>query len=855
MSAVAGDMPGAEQIRPTQFPVLNREAAATYLHFLDPEADGFTFQTFTDSDQTKRTYGKNLRTGRIIDRLAKVLHGSLEQHYPTLVDLSRAGAGIFVTVNRTKNGRRSAENITRIRAYFVDCDGVPKDEIQACISLLRLRPHIITRSSPGKYHSYWCISDAPLAAFAETQRKLALLFDSDPSVCDLPRVMRIPGFPHQKDGSIGDIVSLLYTSGIRSCSNSEFQIALDKALAQRQQKRSLAEIALKNLVPAPPDWNEGYSEGQRNNECARRAGSCFAKGMTLEEALEKCQQWNRECNSPPLTDDEVAATVASIANTHSGRTGQNSFGTKEETNNANANNSTNGSPPRLPRIPVVGGGLSNEATAGEDAILQNGLPIYQRDKMLVRPVVQEVDATRGRRTNVAQLAAINPHYLRDVLGQSAEWCQFDGRKNKQARIDPPFDVAQTILSRFGQWKFPAVVGLISTPTLRPDGSLLAQPGYDPETRLILAAPPPISIIPDQPTREDALAAVTLLKALLEEFPFAGKASLSVALSCLITPVVRAAFPVAPMHVACAPTSGTGKSFLFDVAAAIAIGHPCPVMAAGRNEEETEKRLGAALITGQPIINIDNVNGELGGDALCQVIERPLVEIRILGKSERARIESRSTVFATGNNLRLLGDMTRRGIVCVLDARQERPELREFKGDPVAEVLADRGRYVAAALTIVRAYIVAGRPRVATALSSFEGWSKNVRSALIWLGYADPVETMETARREDPNLRAMEAVFAALKEVIGVGSEKACSVAEIINRANEHEFRPGGLRLKYPGAKEAFEHVAGDRNGAIQGRELGKYLSRQKGRVALYVRLDGDADRHGHAARWWLADCG
>ena len=132
---------------------------------------------------------------------------------------------------------------------------------------------------------------------------------------------------------------------------------------------------------------------------------------------------------------------------------------------------------------------------------------------------------------------------------------------------------------------------------------------------------------------------------------------------------------------------------------------------------------------------------------------------------------------------------------MLDARQERPELREFKGDPVAEVLADRGRYVAAALTIVRAYIVAGRPRVATALSSFEGWSKNVRSAIIWLGYADPVETMETARREDPNLRAMEAVFAALKEVIGVGSEKACSVAEIINRANEHESRPGGLRLK------------------------------------------------------------
>jgi len=31
----------------------------------------------------------------------------------------------------------------------------------------------------------------------------------------------------------------------------------------------------------------------------------------------------------------------------------------------------------------------------------------------------------------------------------------------------------------------------------------------------------------------------------------------------------------------------------------------PVMAVGGNEEETEKRLGAALLAGQPLISIDN----------------------------------------------------------------------------------------------------------------------------------------------------------------------------------------------------------------------------------------------------------
>ena len=149
----------------------------------------------------------------------------------------------------------------------------------------------------------------------------------------------------------------------------------------------------------------------------------------------------------------------------------------------------------------------------------------------------------------------------------------------------------------------------------------------------------------------------------------------------------------------------------------------PVMAAGRTEEETEKRLGANLLTGQPLICIDNVNGELKGDALCQAVERPIVEVRILGKSERVRIEARGvSMYSTGNNIILVGDLCRRVITAVLDAQMERPELRAFRGNPVAKILADRGKYVAAALTICRAYAITGRPDKKTPLASFGGWS-------------------------------------------------------------------------------------------------------------------------------------
>jgi putative DNA primase/helicase len=187
----------------------------------------------------------------------------------------------------------------------------------------------------------------------------------------------------------------------------------------------------------------------------------------------------------------------------------------------------------------------------------------------------------------------------------------------------------------------------------------------------------------KPTRGDALAALALFDELLIEFAFVDEPSKSVALSALITPVVRGAMGVTPLHAFRAPVAGSGKSYLVDVSSAITTGNFCPVIAAGRTEEETEKRLGGAMLAGYPLISIDNLNGELGGDCLCQLVERRIVSVRALGGSKLYKIESGATVFATGNNIQPTGDIIRRVIMCSLDPNMERPEQREFKGDPVA----------------------------------------------------------------------------------------------------------------------------------------------------------------------------
>jgi hypothetical protein len=163
-----------------------REQAERFLPALDPTTESFTFQTFDDNIERKKQRARG-------DPFAKVLHGTLAQHWPTLVKLNQQGVGIFVTVNRTTlRGRRACENIVAVRANFADLDGAP---LQPCVDALK--PHIITETSPGKFHVVWRVGEEPLDQFEQVQRAITARFGAD-DLHDLPRVLRMPGFYHCK---------------------------------------------------------------------------------------------------------------------------------------------------------------------------------------------------------------------------------------------------------------------------------------------------------------------------------------------------------------------------------------------------------------------------------------------------------------------------------------------------------------------------------------------------------------------------------------------------------------------------------------------------------------------------------
>jgi putative DNA primase/helicase len=303
---------------------------------------------------------------------------------------------------------------------------------------------------------------------------------------------------------------------------------------------------------------------------------------------------------------------------------------------------------------------------------------------------------------------------------------------------------------------------------------------------------------------------------------------------LLTALVRGSLPTAPMHLIRAHAPGTGKSYLVDVFAVIATGRLCPVITALRNTEETEKRLGSVILNGLAIISLDNCSHDLGGELLCQIAERPVIRIRILGRSEIPECECHTAVFATGNNITFKGDMVRRGVVCNLEARDERPELRVFKRDTLRTAAANRETYVAAALTVMRAYLAAGAPSVCGPFGSYAEWSTMVRGPLVWLGEPDPVASVDATLIEEPELADLRELFEWWLGELRLDEDYlSARLVEIAHEAPSG-FNPNPL-------KDLLIRIAGDKDGDISVKRLGEWLRRNSGRV---VRLED-------GRRFWL----
>jgi hypothetical protein len=477
--------------------------------------------------------------------------------------------------------------------------------------------------------------------------------------------------------------------------------------------------------------------------------------------------------------------------------------------------------------------LTEQVDAAEAALLEAGFGLYQRGGSIVR--LGYVDGEGGR--EVLRETPVDETHLAELMGRAAKWTRYDARAKEVRPTGCPPAVAKTYLARGpAEWRLPRLAGIITAPTLRPDGSLLEYPCYDEATGLYHdRRDEEQPRIPDEPTMHDAAVAADELLGLIDGFPFVDDVDRAVAFSALLTAVVRPSLPAAPLHAFTAPAAGTGKSYLVDLVTTLATGSPAPGLTWTGDAAEDRKALDAALLAGSSIISLDNVSAPLGGDRLNQLLTQPVASVRVLGLSRNVEVACQALLLANGNNLAVAADMTRRTMLCRLDAGLERPELRTFEGDPLARVKAERGRYVAAALTILRGYIVAGRPEQPDPLGSFEAWSSLVRGALLWIWEADPVDSIEVVRAEDPVRSSQEAVMQQWDTLIG---DQPVTTAEIITKA-----------VGCPEFREALLTVAGA-GGVINSVRLGKWLGAIRGKLVDGLKLEPATKSRGNA-RWTL----
>ncbi len=450
-----------------------------------------------------------------------------------------------------------------------------------------------------------------------------------------------------------------------------------------------------------------------------------------------------------------------------------------------------------PDIVMDPGRLSQVVDAAEAALLTSRASIYQRGGPLVRPVrLDKVTVEDGvtRQAGALMLVGVSQSWLLEEMQKAADWFAI-GKGGRHRAADPKEIYPRTLLARTGQYRFPHLRGVGTTPIITMDGRLIQEPGYDPESGLLLDFEPgAFPLVPESPTRADAEAALAKLASPFREYRFAvpesedgagarpseeKTPSLSVALSGMFVAVVRPAMRLAPLHGYDASSPGSGKTKLIECASTLATGVTPATMAQGADEEEDEKRLTMCLSAGDATILLDNCTRAVRGGFLNMMLTSEIVTARTFGRNDasaKLRLPSTAFVCATGNNLTIAGDMVRRAVVCRIEPGEERPDKRKFDFDPVDEVRETRAELVAAVLTVLRAYHVARRPGKLETFGSYPEYDF-VRGALVWLGHADPATTREALFEDDPERGDLAGVMDAWEaefgdEPIEVGKIKA-----------------------------------------------------------------------------------
>lgn len=458
-----------------------------------------------------------------------------------------------------------------------------------------------------------------------------------------------------------------------------------------------------------------------------------------------------------------------------------------------------------------------------------------------------------------QINYISHPELFGMLARSANWVKVSGTgpQKSEVSVPPPRDLPPVMLSQDGAHgalaTLPVLHGIACSPVVTPTGTdgaprVLSTGGYDAASGLYLDLSRmygPLPSIPPQPTADERTAAVVTLADALADFPFHGgegrdaSSEYAHAVAAILLPLVRRIIHgPTPMHLIEAPTPGSGKSLLADVISMINTGRKASPISLPKNEEETEKKLTSVLLNGSQIILIDNINSSINSGVLASTLTAyPTCQGRRLGASKMLDLSTAGvTWIATGNNPRASLEMARRCVRIRLNADAERPwEKPEsaFRHYPLIPwVEAERPRLLAAALTLVSAWIAVGCPSGRVAHGSCEAWGTVIGGILDVAqipGFL--ANRAELYANVDTESSEWEEFATVLHEERGAQTVSVADIMEVCER------------------KGLLSSARGDGNAKSAQIRIGKALTARRDRIFGGLRIEARRDAHAKTTRW------
>ena len=321
-----------------------------------------------------------------------------------------------------------------------------------------------------------------------------------------------------------------------------------------------------------------------------------------------------------------------------------------------------------------------------------------------------------------------------LLARTADWHK--SGEESITETSPPRDAARDMLA-YPDLHLPMLEGVISTPVFGHKGELIMNEGYHQNDRVWLTPDATLELqpVPDEPSPEEISAARGLLfDDLLVDFPFVDTSDRAHAVAAMILPFIRRMIEgPTPMHLIEAPTMGSGKGLLANLISIVATGVVCDARTLPESEDEVRKMVTAELMKGRPIILLDNASDrrQLYSSALASVLTSVRWTDRKLGQSAMASVPNNALWMMTANNPNMHLELTRRCIRLRIDPRVDRPWKRTSFRHPEITTWAteNRSALVGSILTMIRAWMAAGRPLDRARLGSFERWSATMGGIL------------------------------------------------------------------------------------------------------------------------------